>query len=253
MSIATEIQRLQADSSAIASAITAKGVTVPSGSGFDDYATLIGQISTGGGGGGGGPHSLPSGYTRLSYIENPLSSNAYINTGVPNGYKPLFTIDFMSYDDFNTTTYGCILGARTASNNNDWQLTTYCTSGNGTLRLGGASQNNNAHLPSKNTRFTASLTSSAYIVDSTTYSVSRQASSLSANYSMYLFALNQANSAVQNGHGRVYSLKIYYGNFWLRDYVPCKDPNNVVGLYDLITETFFGSENSTSFVAGPNA
>ena len=46
MSVADEILRLQNDSAAIASAIAAKGVTVPSGSGYDDYATLIGNIST---------------------------------------------------------------------------------------------------------------------------------------------------------------------------------------------------------------
>lgn len=46
MSVADEILRLQNDSAAIASAISAKGVTVPSGSGYDDYATLIGNIST---------------------------------------------------------------------------------------------------------------------------------------------------------------------------------------------------------------
>lgn len=47
MSIASEITRLQNDSTDIAAAIAAKGVTVPSGSGYDDYATLIGQISGG--------------------------------------------------------------------------------------------------------------------------------------------------------------------------------------------------------------
>lgn len=46
MSVADEILRLQNDSAAIASAIAAKGVTVPSGSGYDDYATLIGNITT---------------------------------------------------------------------------------------------------------------------------------------------------------------------------------------------------------------
>lgn len=50
MSIADEITRLQTDSSAIAAAIAAKGVTVPSGSGYDDYASLIATIPTGGGG-----------------------------------------------------------------------------------------------------------------------------------------------------------------------------------------------------------
>ncbi len=46
MSIADQILRLQADSAAIANAITAKGVSVPAGSGYDDYAGLIGSIST---------------------------------------------------------------------------------------------------------------------------------------------------------------------------------------------------------------
>lgn len=50
MSVAEKIQALQNDSAAIASAIAAKGVTVPSGSGYDDYAALIGQIEQGGGG-----------------------------------------------------------------------------------------------------------------------------------------------------------------------------------------------------------
>lgn len=49
MSVADKIQALQNDSAAIASAIAAKGVTVPSGSGYDDYAALIGQIQQGGG------------------------------------------------------------------------------------------------------------------------------------------------------------------------------------------------------------
>lgn len=254
MSIASEIQRLQADSAAIAQAIEAKGVTVPSGSGYDDYASLIGQISTGGGGGGDEPHTLPSTYTRLSYIENPLGNTAYINTGVAESLRPLYTIDFMTYDDFNSTTFGCILGARQASNNNDWQLSTWADSSKigGLLRLGGTNNQYSAYIPAKNTRFTASLTSTAYIVDSTTYSVNRS-TSISYSYNLYVFALNQANSAVQNGHGRLYSLKMYYGSHWIRDFVPCKNASNVVGMYDLITETFYGSANSATFTAGPVA
>ena len=251
MSIVNEIARLQSDSAAIAQAIEAKGVTVPSGSGYDDYASLIGQISTGGGGGGSDePHTLPSTYTRLLYIENPLGNSAYINTGVPGSMRPLYTIDFMSYDDFNSTTYGCILGSRQSSNANDWQLTTYCTSGEGTLRLGASAYNYNAHLPAKNTRFTASLTSTSYIVDSTTYTVSR-AASIGVSYNIYVFALNQATNTVQNGHGKLYSLKMHYGNHLIRDFVPCKNPSNVVGMYDLINETFYGSANSSVFSAGP--
>lgn len=49
MSIATEISRLQTAKADIKTAIEAKGVTVPSSAKIDDYATLVGQIQTGGG------------------------------------------------------------------------------------------------------------------------------------------------------------------------------------------------------------
>ena len=51
MSIQSEITRLSAAKTAIAEAITGKGVTVPEGTGLDDMAALIGQIASGSGGG----------------------------------------------------------------------------------------------------------------------------------------------------------------------------------------------------------
>lgn len=51
MSIQSEITRLSAAKTAIAEAITGKGVTVPGGTGLDGMAALIGQIASGGGGG----------------------------------------------------------------------------------------------------------------------------------------------------------------------------------------------------------
>lgn len=246
MSIADKILALQTDSAAIASAIAAKGVTVPAGSGFDDYASLIGQIS--GGGGGGGPHTLPSNYTRLEYIENPLNNNAYIDLNLSINSTPGFDIDFMSYDEIGTTGYGCIIGARYASSNDDFQLTSYSSNSyKGSLRLG--NNTNDAHLPAKNTRFNAVLINSAYSVDGTSYSVTRRTGS--RNYNWFLFALNQQGSVSQNGHGRVYSLKLYYdGSYFIRHFIPCKSPDNIVGLYDLITESFWGPTTGT-FSAGP--
>lgn len=47
MSIASEIQALQQDKRNIATAITNKGITVPSGSGFDSFASLISSIAIG--------------------------------------------------------------------------------------------------------------------------------------------------------------------------------------------------------------
>ena len=33
--------------------------------------------------------------------------------------------------------------------------------------------------------------------------------------------------------------------------VPCKDSNNVVGMYDVVNNTFYTSPNGAAFVAGP--
>ena len=52
MTIATEITRLQTAKTAIATAIGAKGVTVPPTTRFDGYAALVDQISSGGGSSG---------------------------------------------------------------------------------------------------------------------------------------------------------------------------------------------------------
>ena len=54
MSIQSEITRLETAKSDIATAITNKGVTVPSGTKLDGMAALIGSIESGGGSSGGG-------------------------------------------------------------------------------------------------------------------------------------------------------------------------------------------------------
>lgn len=52
MSIQSEVSRLESAKSAIAGAITAKGVTVPASAKLDSYAELVAEIQAGGGGGG---------------------------------------------------------------------------------------------------------------------------------------------------------------------------------------------------------
>lgn len=193
---------------------------------------------------------VPAGYTQLVYIEQPLGNSAYINTGISSGANIGFVIDAMSYDEKATSGYGCFFGARYNSNSSDLQLTTFSSSGSyaGTLRRGGSSQNYNAHLPAKNTRFTASLVGNTYSIGADTVTTS---ASMSRAYNIYLFALNNRNSVAQHGHFRLYSLKITNNGVDVRDFIPCIDPNNVVGLYDLVSGTFFSSENATTFVAGP--
>lgn len=52
-------------------------------------------------------------------------------------------------------------------------------------------------------------------------------------------------------HLRIYSVKIYQKNALSLDLVPCKDPNGVVGLFDIISKSkFYKSKNDSTFIAG---
>lgn len=52
--------------------------------------------------------------------------------------------------------------------------------------------------------------------------------------------------------GRMYYFKIYDNGTLVRDLVPCINPSNVVGAYDIVNGVFYASENSGyTFTAGP--
>jgi hypothetical protein len=189
------------------------------------------------------PSPLPSGYTLLTYAETPLGTSAYINTGVVASNTIGFEIDAMTYDSNATSGYGCLFGGRVSSNSSDFQLSTYSSSSSykGTLRRGNSSRNYNAHL-TKDARFTASLSGNTYTIDGNSYTT---AANISSGKTIYLFALNNNGTATQHGHIRVYGFKLYNGTTKLIDYIPCKNPSDVVGFYDLVNEVFVAPTSGT--------
>lgn len=59
------------------------------------------------------------------------------------------------------------------------------------------------------------------------------------------------NGLNNNSQGFIYYLKIYHGDNLVRDYVPVKSPDGVVGLYDLENSEFYVNYGTGSFLAGP--
>lgn len=83
--------------------------------------------------------------------------------------------------------------------------------------------------------------------------ITNPASSNSCAYPMYLFARNIANSTVDlYSKMRLYSCKIYDNGVLVRDYIPFRY-NNEVGLWDRVSNTFYGNSGSGVFTAGPDA
>lgn len=50
--------------------------------------------------------------------------------------------------------------------------------------------------------------------------------------------------------GRIYNAVISKGDEIYADFIPCVNPNGVVGMYDIVRHLFFSSPNSVAFIAG---
>lgn len=94
MSIASELTRLQNAKNAITSAITEKGVTVPTGTKLDGMAALIGQIEQ-----GGGEVQLETWHGTLQVNED---STVYYTDGNGEGIEKSF-YDFITGEGGSTT------------------------------------------------------------------------------------------------------------------------------------------------------
>ena len=184
---------------------------------------------------------LPAGYTRLKYIYN--TSNAYIDTGVA-----LSSTDEVSFNYINvSSTSGdkALWGARDSSSLFCW-TDRYGDATQTYFRWGGKSSRNygihNGSFVIRNN--VIYWTNSA----GGTGSWTSGAGTFQMSTSVWLFAYH--------GGSNTYPCKgVAMSYFIVKDKwhgIPCKDPNNVVGMYDIVNNVFHGSENSTAFIAGPN-
>ena len=56
---------------------------------------------------------------------------------------------------------------------------------------------------------------------------------------------NQGDSRIS-----ILATSVYDNNILVRNFIPCKNSNNVIGMYDLVTKTFFANAGTGSFTAG---
>lgn len=191
---------------------------------------------------------VPEGYTQLEYIEQPLGNSGYIRTGINASNTIGLTIEFETHDYITTSStsnaFGVIFGAR-YSKGNAFLLGTYRTTAGGELKTGTSAKN--PHIV-KDTKIQCSLSGTTYQNGEFTETVTRNASNFQE---IYLFCNNTAGTAEEFGHYKLYSLKFVDNGVTLRYFIPCINPENVVGLYDRITKGFFTSANDVTFTAGP--
>lgn len=207
--------------------------------------------------------ALPNGYTQLEYIES--TGFQYINANVACGGSMGIIMDYMmtappsnnnrqalfGYERGNTCFYLMHAGDQTYyvrdHGINQKTLNTYISIGDRAV---------------VDMEYSIQRTCMIYSFDgsspSTETSLGFYTTSADHN-NFFLFAYSTAQMATappsfptNYSKMRLYSCKILdQGRTLQRDFIPCISPYGEVGLYDQISETFFGNLGTETFVAGP--
>lgn len=193
--------------------------------------------------------ALPSNYTELAFIAN--NSNAWIDTGFVPTLDTRVVVDFMPTDlsDSNSYVFG------------EWVSWQYGFFGS-FLKGGGNYSGISFHYSdSHHSTDVTAVINTRYIIDAnketwtlkdgdgtTLHSYTFTRGEARTHKNLYLFTFNGAGNRML---GNIYSCKIYDNGTLVRDFVPCKNPDGVVGLYDNVGAKFYGSSaSSDTFDAG---
>ena len=184
---------------------------------------------------------LPSGYTKLNYIENQGNASTYIDTGYVPNQNTKFRCEFST----NTNTYSAMgyLGTyrygfavertRIAGIFNTTYYNFYTTIPLGTPQL--LEINNPTREVFLNGSLLGAVPQMNFPIGGT----------------FWIGRWNGYNSEYFNG-------KIYYNEFLengvsVQKLIPCEDGNGNIGMYDVVTETFFANQGTNPFISGGTA
>lgn len=188
--------------------------------------------------------SLPNGYTRLAYIQS--SGTQYVDVGfIPdNNTRVVMDADIVGTPTSNST----LFGARTDATIDAYALIWYYTG---------------SYFRSfYNNQYTTSVTWSVPVNGRRIYDKSKETTTIGGtsqsytnaefqcDYNLLLLALNLAGTAGWFANAKLYSCGVYDNGVRIRFFIPCMNAEGEVGLYDLVTEEFYGNAGSGTFIAG---
>lgn len=184
--------------------------------------------------------SLPSGYTKLDYIES--SGTQYIDTGVSSfpaqSTRVILDVNWLSG-------LGCYFGCTQSQRN--WYVEAFQST---KIYSGFLDESRSADIATVIGRYTVDKNGVSTNVNGV--KIDHAGANTSILKSIYLLA-NNGSSGVSGiaDAARIYSCKISSSSGLIRQFVPCKNSSGEVGLYDEVNDVFYGNAGTGVFIAGP--
>ena len=182
--------------------------------------------------------SLPSGYTRLEYIES--TGTQYIDSGVKGDSDVRVTADFEITAFGSGTTF--IFGAQ---GTDSIRYTLGVTSA-GAFRSDFGTAMTSGSAASLNTRYSADKNGNVCTVGGQT--LTSAAATFTGTTNIYLFA--RSYSSISCSKIKMYRCKMYKAGALVRDFVPARNSSGTLGLYDTVNGIFYTNAGTGTFVAG---
>ena len=197
---------------------------------------------------------LPSGYTEVEYISSTSNGGQYIDLNIK-----LYEVLNTPYDiaikfniigaGLNNATNAPIFACQDPAS--PWPGTFIRkTGGNKTEVVGRYIGGNQKNYTMGRINTVIELTEKTP-PNKNVYDLSNSGMVHSYGTSLFCTFSDLNNTATTFTNAKLYYFKLFVSGTLVRDMVPCIDPNNVVGLYDLANNTFYSSPNGSAFVAGP--
>ena len=192
-----------------------------------------------------GSSRVPVGYTEVEWIQS--SGTQYIDTGVVPDGETSVDVSFLVTD--LPSDYSKIRPVYGAAANFDSNAFEFWALDGGFATYGTQAYKSNLGAVA-NAIQTVSQDKNALTVNGAESTFTKQ--TFTAPYTMLLFATHRnggINICEATANLRIYSFVIKSGAVH-KNFVPCKNPDGVVGLYDLIGGEFYGNSGTGAFTAG---
>lgn len=197
---------------------------------------------------------LPSEYQEVEYIES--TGTQYIDTGYLPNANTIWKLKCYIYKGVEFDEARC---GRWGANNDRFSIyVSPNSSGRVEVAIGNYYQETYTYTSSQILNFTVDATTLTGACPEANYShtYTTQPPFTSQN-TLYLFGRNATGSGNTSPDGtypmRIYSHRIWENGTLVQNFVPCyRKSDNVIGMYDIVSNTFFTNAGSGTFLKGNN-
>lgn len=191
--------------------------------------------------------SLPSGYTRLEYIES--TGTQYIDTGFKPNQDTRVVMDVTPLDVGGNQTGGFLFGSTYPVQQSGFEA--YVFTGVMCAVYNGEQQTGTSAI-SAGTRLLVDFAKNVCTVTANNAEIFRASftyGAFTSTVSLCLLCLPRQSKYF--GICRLYSCKVYNSGVLVRDYIPAKNASGVVGLWDDANSVFCTNAGAGAFTSGP--